>query len=340
MSSTFKGTFSSDDRIILDKDFNIISCETDENTGEETLDFIMRSLRLGDRRLFCRFCEADDVPYPFEIFRLLRFGAKAFVFVEKSYISEKPYTTCILGESISNFIPFMSPDNELYMTMTGRMIYEIMLALEHSNFPENSTLVTPETLTCYAKAPKLFDELLSPTHNAKECDIHEFIGIIINSIMDTLMFCGVKISIDETSSYDTTTYYPINPVSLVHVVTAGVHILSYLSTDRKISLNLDYHRDGVILGMTCNSTNKFISDCGSFLDIAEKYSELRFSAAAMSNITTALGYEPSIRFADGTLKISIRATRSVNEDVQFKYDDPYGIVPEVFDEAMTIYGIA
>lgn len=339
MASTFKGTFSPDDRIILDKDFNIISYETDENSGEETLDFILRSLRLGDRRLFCQFCEADDVPYPFEIFRLLRFGAKAFVFVEKSYISEKSYTTCILGDSISSFIPFMSPDNELYMTMTGRMIYEIMLALDHSNSSANSTLVTPETLTCYAMAPNLFDELLSPTQNVKECDISKFIGIIINSIMDPLMFCGVKISVDEIYSSDTTAYYPINPVSLVHVITAGVHILSYLSTDRKVSLNLDCHRDGVVLSMTCESADRFITDCGSFLDIAKRYSELRFSAAALSNITTALEYEPSIRFVDKTLKISIKATRSVNDNVQFKYDDPYGIISTVFTEAVSIYGI-
>lgn len=234
----------------------------------------------------------------------------------------------------------MSPDNELYMTMTGRMIYEIMLALEYSNSPENSTLVTPETLTCYAKAPNLFDELLSPAHNAKECDISKFISIIVGSIMDTLMFCGVKISVNETYSPDTTAYYPINPVSLVHVITAGVHILSYLSTDRKVSLTLDCHRYGVILGMTCKSADKFITDCGSFLDIAKRYSELRFSAAALSNITTALGYEPSIRFTDGTLKISIKATRSVNDNVQFKYDDPYGIISTVFTEAVSIYGIS
>ena len=190
--------YSTGDSLILDKDLAVVSNSVKAGSPENLLELIIRSMKVGDRKLFYHFCEADSLPCPFEVIRLLKYG-NAFVFLEKIIINSSPMTLCILGEKITDFISFMSPDTELYRTETGRLIYELAVSIEASDGEEN-VKVTPEALTCYSKAPLLFDELLSPMRNVKECDIARFIEMICGGVMSSSLFGGAVVSLDNVNS--------------------------------------------------------------------------------------------------------------------------------------------
>lgn len=332
-------SFLPGDSIILDTDCRIISVKTAENTGEQTLDFIMRSLRLGDRRMFCRFCENESVPYPFEIFRLLKYGARAFVFIEKCKFKGKTHTACFLGEKITDFIPFMSPDNELYRTSTARLVYEILLSLNVSEKALTDSRVTPEALSCYAKAPLLFDELFSFSHSVKECNILSFFEMICENATSNSMFSAVNASVKEGVRYNEAKIYPINPVSLVHVGTNLLHILSYLSSDRNVTVTLDYFTNAVMATFSCQTNERFTTDCGSFFEIAEKYPDLRYTACAVGEIANALGFVPTIKYEDGVISIKTNVTYALDNRVKFKYDDPYTLVMPAFNEVVKLLSV-
>ena len=99
--------YSTGDSLILDKDCAVVSNSVKAGSPENLLELIIRSMKVGDRKLFYHFCETDSLPCPFEVIRLLKYG-NAFVFLEKIIINSSPMTLCILGEKITDFISFMS----------------------------------------------------------------------------------------------------------------------------------------------------------------------------------------------------------------------------------------
>ena len=243
-------------------------------------------------------------------------------------------TLCILGEKITDFISFMSPDTELYRTETGRLIYELAMSIEASDGEEN-VKITPEALSCYSKAPLLFDELLSPTRNVKECDIARFIEMICGGVMSSSLFGGAVVSLDNVNSPAKPSFYPINPASLVHVCTGLIHIAAYLSADNKVSVSLDCHPDGVIADFSCTTSYALTSDCGSFLEIAETFPDLRYTASALGAIANALDFMPTVRSENGRLSIRIKAAHAIDDSVTFKYSDPYSIIIPALSEAVS-----
>ena len=326
--------YSTGDSLILDKDLAVVSNSVKVGSPENLLELIIRSMKVGDRKLFYHFCEADSLPCPFEVIRLLKYG-NAFVFLEKIIINSSPMTLCILGEKITDFISFMSPDTELYRTETGRLIYELAVSIEASEGEEN-VKITPEALTCYSKAPLLFDELLSPMRNVKECDIARFIEMICGGVMSSSLFGGAVVSLDNVNSPAKPSFYPINPASLVHVCTGLIHIAAYLSSDNKVSVSLDCHPDGVIADFSCTTSYALTSDCGSFLEIAETFPDLRYTASALGAIANALDFMPTVRSENGRLSIRIKAAHAIDDSVTFKYSDPYSIIIPALSEAVSI----
>ena len=325
--------YSTGDSLILDKDLAVVSNSVKAGSPENLLELIIRSMKVGDRKLFYHFCEADSLPCPFEVIRLLKYG-NAFVFLEKIIINSSPMTLCILGEKITDFISFMSPDTELYRTETGRLIYELAVSIEASDGEEN-VKITPEALTCYSKAPLLFDELLSPMRNVKECDIARFIEMICGGVMSSSLFGGAVVSLDNVNSPAKPSFYPINPASLVHVCTGLIHIAAYLSADNKVSVSLDCHPDRVIADFSCTTSYALTSDCGSFLEIAETFPDLRYTASALGAIANALDFMPTVRNENGRLSIRIKAAHAIDDSVTFKYSDPYSIIISALSEAVS-----
>ena len=328
--------YSTGDSLILTQNRAIASYNLKAGSPENLLELIIRSMKVGDRKLFHHFCEADDLPCPFEVIRLLKYGSRAFVFLEKLIINSAPMTLCILGEKITDFISFMSPDTELYRTETGRLIYELAMSIKASE-SEKNVKVTPEALSCYSKAPLLFDELLSPTRNVKECDIAKFIGMICGGVMSSSLFGRAAVSVDEVNSPAKPAFYPINPTSLVHVCTGLIHIAAYLSADNKVSVSLDYHPTGVIADFSCLTNYELTNDCGSFLEIAERFPDLRYTASALGAIANALDFMPTVRCENGKLSIRIKAAHAIDDSVTFKYSNPYSIIIPALSEAVSVF---
>lgn len=172
--------------------------------------------------------------------------------------------------------------------------------------------------------------------NVKECDIARFIEMICGGVMSSSLFGGAVVSLDNVNSPAKPSFYPINPASLVHVCTGLIHIAAYLSADNKVSVSLDCHPDGVIADFSCTTSYALTSDCGSFLEIAETFPDLRYTASALGAIANALDFMPTIRSENGRLSIRIKAAHAIDDSVTFKYSDPYSIIIPALSEAVSI----
>ena len=62
--------YSTGDSLILDKDLAVVSYDVKAGSPENLLELIIRSMKVGDRKLFYHFCEADSLPCPFEVIRV------------------------------------------------------------------------------------------------------------------------------------------------------------------------------------------------------------------------------------------------------------------------------
>ena len=75
--------------------------------------------------------------------------------------------------------------------------------------------------------------------------------------------------------------------------------------------------------------------CGSFLEIAETFPDLRYTASALGAIANALDFMPTVRSENGRLSIRIKAAHAIDDSVTFKYSDPYSIIIPALSEAVS-----
>lgn len=331
------------DYIIFDSERNAVSSNLIklEINSDEYNDFftsLMRSMKRGDRKALEKFCSeafSEDSPQ-FDILRVSKFYDKSYIFLEKDMLSDKSYTVGFLGNTITDFIPLMSPDTQLYQTTSGRSIYEIMLSLSGLKGIPSKTFVTPEMLTLYKKAPLLFDELLSTSHNAKNCELTKYVSMVIQQIMENSMFGGVKIKLAENVGSTENDIFPIYPAALVYMLTSGIHILAYMSEDLKIEIGLCFDDDGVLMDIKClcDPYLNFDADSSSFSDIGRKYPDLRFTANIVKTLGEGLDFMPTLNYSSGELNVRMKVSKARSRNIKFKYSDPYSSIPALISEAV------
>lgn len=303
---------------------------------------LLRSMKRGDRAILNRFCAEpfnEDVTQ-FEILRLDKFYGNSYIFLEKDMVSDKSYTAGFLGKEMTDFIPLMSPDTLLYQTTSGRSIYEILLSLSKSRSPRGRTFVTPEMLSLYKKAPLLFDELLSESHNAKNCELIRYINTVIRHITENEMFGGVKIELDEGGASAGNDIFPIYPAALVYMLTSMLHMLAYISEEHKIRIRLCFRDDGAVMDMSClcDPHLNLASESSSFSDIGRKYPDLKFTAAIVKTLGEGLGFMPTLSYSSGEVIVSMNVTKARARKIRFKYSDPYSSIPALISESVRFAG--
>lgn len=334
------------DYLILDKNGRIISmdffgCENYTYDGIPSFSLkLMDSMKRGDRSIFKTFCSAEFNPDEpaFELFRLVKFQGYTFMFLEKDLYKGESVTLSFFGKSITDFLPLMSPNTQLYQTATGKSTYEIMLAL--SNKPAENSYLTPEAFTLLNKAPKLLGELTVKSSKAgvKNCDIPLFTGIIIKHITENSYCGGTSIELTEgINTISTKKIFPLYPAAYVHLFTSLVHILAFMSADKKIKAKLDYHPGGVILELSCFCDTKLdlISDCSSFSDIGRHHRELIYTASVVNTVLNGFDYNPTLIYDknSGSLSFRLKITEAQMTEVEFKYSDPYSDIGRIVEEA-------
>ncbi|MGN1410165.1 MAG: hypothetical protein ACI4XJ_08310 [Eubacteriales bacterium] len=332
------------DYIIFNTESGVVlsNLKTQPDDGNRFFLSLLRSMKRGDRAVLNRFCAetySEDVTQ-FEILRLAKFCGNSYIFLEKDMVSDNSYTAGFLGKEMTDFIPLMSPDTRLYQTATGRSIYEILLSLSKSKSPRTGTFVTPEMLSLYKKAPLLFDELLSESHNARNCELIRYINTVVKNITENEMFGGVKIELDEGIPSGVNDIFPIYPAALVYMLTSTLHMLAYISAQHRIRIRLCFRDDGAVMDLSClcDPQLDLASDSSSFSDIGRKYPDLKFTAAVVQALGEGLGFMPTLSYSSGEVSVSMNVTKARAKKVRFKYSDPYSSIPALISESVRFAG--
>ncbi len=339
------------DYIICDKNARELSsrfdylARADKSSSGYSVNDILNFLRKGDRRNFQSFCEEDFTPDSAQ-FRLIRVTGKriySYIFLEKDLRDGEAVNIIFLAPTLADCAPLMSPDTQLYQTASGQAMYEALCILNGSANAANADYLTPEAFVLTSSAFDLMKELAEcRSTGPMNAEIGRFCGIIMDKISKT--GCRGKLEIaysEDNVSGNELGIYPILPAVLVHTFMSAVYILSFFSSDNKISVGVNYFEKEVFMEFSAETGDRLAAiDCTDFSEIAERHTELAYPAAVLRILAEAVGYSPSLRCIGNLISMTFKISEKSRTSVRFRYSDPYSGIGAYVDAFAELFGLS
>lgn len=306
-----------------------------ETYGIKSLDErLFSSLSSGDADEIRAFCERNysDDGGNFVIYQLIDFCSFNYMFLEKNIVADKTVNIAFLGHDIFDFAELISPSTELYQTVVGKCIYELLCL---KNDFSMSNLVTPELLLLSENLPEIKNEILYKNVNNQCCDLPTVIGKIIETMRSEEYYPPVEFSLEafdmtdgkEKRKCSQQMNFKIPAATFVHLFMALTGIFSTLSLDHRIGVEITYYSCFLEIGFSSkiNTPSSFSGIHSSLSSLGEIAEGCRNIADVASVIAYSSDIGASVSFDSecGTLKTVLNINYYAAMNVKFKYNDPY-----------------
>lgn len=329
--------------MVLDKNAVVIAADMPDGIGFDVGDMasfsvkLLNSVRRSDRGVFYEFCAKDFVKSKFnaEIFRIVSFPLCKLMYLEKNIINGLTVNIAYFANSITDFVPLISPVRAQYQNASGRSIDDVFAAVGEKYAEE---YLTPEAFAISSKYPALFSDLESGAASRKNCCLWECAGRIADNIKNNALFSDISFNIENRSAdkESASGIYRIAINAFTHAFCSTSYILCAMSDERKINVLFDCCKSGAVVHFSAHARDcEKLPDSVSLCVIAEEYPALSAIAEVLSLINAASGYNSSFSLNkdNGIIEFTYDLSMSRWTD-GFRYYDPYSVIGEAAEEAL------
>ncbi len=336
------------DYIICDEKAGIMSskfdcfAKADNSIGALSVNDVVNMLRKGDRISFLEFLEDgfDPDKPQFRLIRASRSQVYSYVFVEKDLRDGEVVNIIFLAQNIEDCAHLMSPDTQLYQSITGRTMYETLCVLADEKV--RADYLTPEAFDLTKNALGPLKELSACRDpERKNAEMRRFCGIIIDKIAKK-GYCGSpKISFSEENAGGSELgIYPVLPAVLVHTFMSAVYIMSFFSPDNRIKVGVRYTGSRAYMEFSAKTGEPITDDCTDFSELEKSHPELAYPAAVLRILAEVMDYSPSLHCADGVISLTFKVSEKRKSDVDFRFSDPYADIGTCVESFAALFGLS
>jgi len=325
--------------IYFDREGQILHTHGFDSTP--TREQIIAAMARSDRADLSRFCrlefEKDSPCAQYRIYPLKGFVEGKFFFLEKGTLpgqADGCVNIAYFAHQVADFYPLFSPTAIHYRSVTGRCLYELLLASEQKTNAV-PTQLTPSAFLFLNQIPALQEELLRDPRLPENCDLVKATDLVIRALSSLPTFAKTEIAFSAVDTEDLIA--PISVSGYVFLLTALLHLLHGLSADHRIVFAAERVEDHFALSFTLQVHESRLQDTESrtlrplgelvpsMKDLAELASVVAFDAGMETELTADA--------STGMLKSRILLPASATQPV-FHYRDPYATLSEM---AMQFY---
>ncbi|MBE6541980.1 MAG: hypothetical protein E7672_05990 [Ruminococcaceae bacterium] len=307
------------------------------------------SLASGDTKQIKDFCKREYslAGDNFLIVRIIDFYSYNYVFLEKNLVSGEVMNIAFLGHEVFDFAELISPSAELYQSIVGKCVYEI---LSLKSISSKLSGVTPEMFLLTENLPEIKEEILGRNLAYQCCDISEVISHITALLKEEEFYPSVEFSCEyynvtdgKPRSDETKCTRPMNykvPVSsFVYLFMAIAGVLSTISADHKIKVTVSYYSCFAEVEFSAiadyqDSLSGRYSSLSCLGDLAAGYENL---AAVSSAVAFSSDIGMNVSVGDGKINAILGLDYFADMKPKFRYNDPYESIASVVGRSLKYF---
>lgn len=172
------------------------------------------------------------------------------------------------------------------------------------------------------------------------CDLRELNDWILTQVRNNPLFMDTDITLfDPLSNTETPLVIPLHLSGWMYVFLLMTHMMSALSTDRRLQISVLVYEDRVDFRWetTSNLSSSHFRSEKSLAALADAVPALRVPAELVQALGIRHGFESDIRIMRSHLSCTMTVYRFTEHLLDFKFNDPLGRAKAYYPEAAALF---